>query len=99
MWITWNVVNTPVALCSLLTKFSGNKKDGIDWDADLPDLLNFIKEEKILLTDSMFSRDALDSLMNKRQLSKNRRRWMKIYAIKTKITEGNQKNSKLLSLV
>lgn len=74
MWITWNVVNTPVALCSLLTKFSGNKKDGIDWDADLADLLNFIKEEKILLTDSMFSRDALDSLMDKAQRSVHRSR-------------------------
>ena len=63
-------------------------------DAESADLVNFIKEEAILLTDPMFSRDALDSLIDKRQRSNNRRRGVKTYATKTDITDGNEKKDK-----
>ena len=36
-------------------------------DAEFADLVNFAEEETILITDTMFSRDALDSFMDKAQ--------------------------------
>ena len=76
--ITWNALNIPDTLCSLLAKLPGNMKD--KWnrleynlrrhqerDAEFADLVNFAEEETILITDTMFSRDALDSFMDKAQ--------------------------------
>ena len=91
--ITWNALNTPDTLCSLLAKLPGNMKDR--WnrlaynlrrhqerDAEFADLVNFVEEETILIIDLMFSRDALDSFMDKT----HRNRGVKTYATKTGIT-------------
>ena len=48
--------------------------------------MNFVEEETILITDPMFSRDALDSFMDKAQRSDHRNRGVKTYATKTDIT-------------
>ena len=76
--ITWNALNIPDTLCSLLAKLPGNMKD--KWnrleynlrrhqerDAEFADLVDFAEEETILITDPMFSGDALDSFMDKVQ--------------------------------
>ena len=83
--ITWNALNTPDALCSLLAKLPGNMKNR--WnrlvynlqrhqerDAEFAYLVNFVEEESILVTDPMFSRDTRDSFMNKAQRSDHRGR-------------------------
>ena len=46
-------------------------------DAEFADLVNFVEEETILVTDPMFSRDALDSVMDKAQRSDHRSRGVK----------------------
>ena len=68
--ITWDVLNPPDTLCSLLAKLPGNMKNRQNrlaynlrihqqTDAEFADIVNFVEEEIILLTDPMFSRDAL----------------------------------------
>ena len=101
-YITWNALNTPDALCSLLAKLSGNRKDR--WnrlaynlrrhqerDAEFADLVSFVAEETILVTDPMFSRDAFDSFMDKRHRSDHRSRGVKTYASKTDTTDEKEK--------
>ena len=100
--ITWNALNTPDTLCSLLAKLPGNMKDR--WnrlaynlrihqerDAEFADFVNFVEEETILVTDPMFSRDALDSFMDKAQRSDHRSRGVKTYATKAEITGEEEK--------
>ena len=100
--ITWNALNTPDTLCSLLAKFPCNMKDR--WnrltynlrrhrerDAEFADPVIFIEEETILITDPMFSSDAPESFMDKAQRSDHRNRGVKTYATKTDITEEEEK--------
>ena len=57
---------------------------------EFADLVNFIEEETILITDPMFSMYALDSFMDKVQRSHHRNRGVKKYATKTDITEKEE---------
>ena len=98
--ITWNAVNTPNTLCSLLVNFPGIMKDR--WnrlvfnlrrhqerDAEFVDLVNFVEEETILVTDPLNrwqNTDALDCFTDKEQRSDHRNREVKTYAIKADIT-------------
>ena len=61
-------------------------------DAEFADLVNFVDEETIFITDPMFSRDAIDSFMGKAQRSDYRNRGVKTYAIKTDITREEEKS-------
>ena len=92
--ITWNALNTPDTLCSLLAKLPGNMKDRQnrlannlrrhqERDAEFADLVNFVEEQKILITDPMFSRDVF---MDNAQRSDHRNRGVKTCATKTDIT-------------
>ena len=60
-------------------------------DAGFADFVNFVEEEIILVSDPMFSRDALDSFMDKAQRSDHRSRRVKTYATKADITGEEQK--------
>ena len=60
-------------------------------DTEFADLVNFVEEETILITDPMFSGDALDSFMDKAQRSDHRNRGVKTYATKTDITREERK--------
>ena len=60
-------------------------------DAEVADLVNFVEEETILVTDLMFAKDALDSFMGKVQRSNHRTRRVKTYATKTDITGEEEK--------
>ena len=60
-------------------------------DGEFSDFVNFVGEEAILVTDSIFSRDALDSFMDKVQRSDHRSRGMKTYATKANITGEEEK--------
>ena len=67
--INWNTINTPDTLPRLLAKLLGNMKN--KWNI-LP--YNLRRQQNNaefadLVTDSMFSRDALDSFMDKAQKS------------------------------
>ena len=53
--------------------------------------MNFVEEETILVTDLMYSRDALDSFMDKAQRSDHRSRGVKTYAAKADITGEEEK--------
>ena len=57
-----------------------------DRDVEFADLENFTEKETVLITDPIFSRDALDSFMDKAQRSDHRKRQVKTYATKTDIT-------------
>ena len=103
--ITWNAVNTPNTLCSLLVNFPGIMKDR--WnrlvynlrrhqerDAEYVDLVNFVEEETILVTnplDRWQNIDALDCFTDKEQRSDQRNREVKTYAIKADITGKEKK--------
>ena len=100
--ITWNALHIPDTLYNLLAKLPGNMKDiwnrlaynprrHEDRDVEFADLENFTEKETILITDPIFSRDALDSFMDKVQRSDHRKRQVKTYATKTDITEEEGK--------
>ena len=100
--ITWNALNSPDKLYNLLAKLTGNMNDR--WkrlaynlrrqkqsDAKFADLVDFIEEGAILVTDPMFSRENLDSFMDRAQSLDHRSRAVKTYATKTNITETEEK--------
>ena len=94
--ITWNALHIPDTLCSLPAKLPGNMKDiwnrlaynprrHEERDVEFADLVNFTEKGTILITDPIFSRNALDSFMDKAQRSDHRKRRVKTYATKTDI--------------
>ena len=60
-------------------------------DVEFADLVNFIEEETILITDPMFCRDVFDSFMDKTQRPDHRNRGVKTYATKADTTEEDEK--------
>ena len=61
-------------------------------DAEFADLLNYAEEATILGTDPMFSRDALDTFLDKTQRSDHRNKGVETYAKKTDITGEEEKS-------
>ena len=105
--ITWNALYTPDTLHSLLAKIPGNMKDiwnrltynlrrHQEMDAEFADLVNFVEEETILVTDPMFSRDALDSVMDNAKRPDHRSRGVKT-CNQTRHNRGRGKMSKPMS--
>ena len=60
-------------------------------DAEFVDLVNFVEKGIIFVTNLVFSRDALDSFMDKAQRSDHRNRGVKTYGTKTDITGEEEK--------
>ena len=89
----WNVLDSPDTICMLLAKLPNHMRDGWNREVysirsrqsrepELSDLINFIDKETILVNDPLFSREAVDYYVDKKERPERKKR-IRSYTTKT----------------
>ena len=79
----WNVLNTPDNVCMLVSKLPGSGRDS--WsrqilairrhkrEPDMMDFIQFVNDETVIVTDPIFSKEAVEQYVEKRPNNKKGR--------------------------
>ena len=90
----WNSLDSPESICMLLSKFPGQLRDR--WNREVcsirvkhsrepqhKDLINHVGKEIALVSDSLFSKEAGEQYLDKRDVKVDKRKSVRSYAIRS----------------
>ena len=97
----WNPLDSPESICKLLSKLPGKLQDrwnrGVypirakySREPELKDLINYVGRETALVSDPLFSKEAVEQYLDKRDVMVDKTRRVRSYAIRSEEKSENK---------
>ena len=100
----WNALDSPESICMSLSKLPGQLRDRWNREVysirakhsrepELKDLINYVDKETALVSDPLFSKEAVEQYLGKTNVKVNKRKRVRSYAIRSE-EESKEKPDK-----
>ena len=100
----WNALDSPESICMLLSNLLGQLRDRWNREVysirakhsrepELKDLINYVDKKTALVSDPLFSKEAVEQYLGKSNVKVDKRRRVRSYAIRSE-EESNDKQDK-----
>ena len=90
----WNALDSPESICMVLSRLPGQLRDRWNREVysisakhsrepELKDLINYVDKETALVSDPLFSKEAVEQYLDKKDVKVDKRRRVRSYAIRS----------------